>query len=159
MLLMEAACGREGRLLASEPNPLVAKAYLPANLALNGVYHGVEIRPKVVGNRDGQTVDFVLNEGDFAASLLERWAYSHRAEAIPLPMATVDRLCINWPRLDLVKIDAEGAEACSERGCRRPCVAFHTWSSSSTCTSNEIHRTRSSLCMSCNGLGPPNDQL
>jgi hypothetical protein len=28
-----------------------------------------------------------------------------------VPSATLDRLCADWPRLDLVKIDVEGAEA------------------------------------------------
>jgi len=35
----------------------------------------------------------------------------HCAEAIPVPMTTLDRLCADWSRLDLVKIDAEGAES------------------------------------------------
>jgi hypothetical protein len=35
----------------------------------------------------------------------------HRREAIPVPMTTLDRLCADWSRLDLVKIDAEGAES------------------------------------------------
>ena len=83
----------------------------PQNLALNGFYHGVEICPKVVGNLDDMTVDFVLHDGDFATSSLERWAYGHRSETVQVPAITLDHLCADWPRLDLVKIDAEGAEA------------------------------------------------
>jgi FkbM family methyltransferase len=110
-LLMAAACGPEGRVVACEPNPILTETYLPQNLALNGFYHGVEICPKVIGNLDDQTVDFVLHDGDFATSSLERWAYAHRREAVRVPAITLDRLCADWPRLDLVKIDAEGAEA------------------------------------------------
>ncbi|MDW8264108.1 MAG: FkbM family methyltransferase, partial [Gemmataceae bacterium] len=44
-------------------------------------------------------------------SSLERWAYNHRSQTIQVPSITLDRLCADWPRLDLVKIDAEGAEA------------------------------------------------
>jgi FkbM family methyltransferase len=109
-LLMAAACGPQGRVAACEPNPLLAGTYLPQNLALNGFYHGVEICPKVVGDLDDQTVGFVLHAGDFATSSLERWAYAHREETIQVPAVTLDRLCADWPRLDLVKIDAEGAE-------------------------------------------------
>lgn len=109
-LLMAAACGPEGRVVACEPNPLLAETYLQQNLALNGFHHGVEICPKVVGNLDDQAVDFVLNDGDFATSSLERWAYAHRCGAVQVPAITLDRLCADWPRLDLVKIDAEGAE-------------------------------------------------
>ncbi|MBM3982760.1 MAG: FkbM family methyltransferase [Planctomycetes bacterium] len=110
-LLMAAGVGPQGRVAACEPNPLLAGSYLPQNLALNGHHHGVEVCPKVVGNRDDQTVDFVLHDGDFATSSLERWAYAHRAETVQVPAITLDRLCADWPRLDLVKIDAEGAEA------------------------------------------------
>jgi FkbM family methyltransferase len=110
-LLMAAACGPEGRVVACEPNPVLVETYLPQNLALNGFYHGVEICPNVIGNLDDQTVNFVLHEGDFATSSLERWAYAHRQEAVQVPTVTLDRLCADWPRLDLVKIDAEGAEA------------------------------------------------
>jgi FkbM family methyltransferase len=109
-LLMAAACGPEGRVVACEPNPLLAETYLPQNLALNGFHHGVEICPKVVGNLDDQDVNFVLHDGDFATSSLERWSYAHRREAVRVPAVTLDRLCADWPRLDLVKIDAEGAE-------------------------------------------------
>jgi FkbM family methyltransferase len=110
-LLMAGACGPSGRVVACEPNPILTETYLPQNLALNGVYHGVEICPKVVGNLDDQSVDFVLNAGDFATSSLERWAYAHRNQTIKAHAITLDRLCADWPRLDLVKIDAEGAEA------------------------------------------------
>ena len=109
-VLMALACGRQGRVLACDPNPLLAEIYLPGNLALNGCREQVEICQKVIGGRDQERVDFVLHHGDYATSSLERWAYPHRAEAIQVPMATLDRLCAAWDRLDVVKIDAEGAE-------------------------------------------------
>jgi FkbM family methyltransferase len=128
-LLMAAACGPEGRVVACEPNPLLAGTYLPQNLALNGFYHDVEICSKVVGNMDDRTVDFVLHDGDFATSSLERWAYAHRCGTVQVPAVTLDRLCTDWPRLDLVKIDAEGAEALVWQGiqatlCRFPHAAI-----------------------------------
>jgi hypothetical protein len=51
-------------------------------------------------------VDFVLHDGDFATSSLERWAYGHRAETVQVQAITLDCVCVDWPRLDLVKIDA-----------------------------------------------------
>lgn len=36
----------EGRIVACEPNPILAQTYLPQNLALNGFYNGVEICPR-----------------------------------------------------------------------------------------------------------------
>jgi FkbM family methyltransferase len=110
-LLMAGACGPDGHVAACEPNPVLAGTYLPQNLALNGFHRGVEICPKVIGNLDDRIVDFVLHDGDFATSSLERWFYAHRREAVRAPAITLDRLCADWPRLDLVKIDAEGTEA------------------------------------------------
>jgi FkbM family methyltransferase len=110
-LLMAAGCGPEGRVVACEPSPLLAGTYLPRNLALNGFQDRVEICPKAVGNLDDCTVDFVLHDDDFATSSLERWAYAARSSTIQVPAITLDRLCADWPRFDLVKIDAEGAEA------------------------------------------------
>ena len=52
----------------------------------------------------------MLHEGDFATSSLEPWSYAHRSQTISVPMATIDTLTADWPRLDLVKIDAEGVE-------------------------------------------------
>jgi FkbM family methyltransferase len=100
-----------GRVLACEPNPLLAETYLPQNMALNGFYHGVEICPKVVTDVDDREVDFILHKGDFATSSLEQWAYQHKAESISVSSTTIDRLCTDWPRFDLIKIDAEGAES------------------------------------------------
>jgi FkbM family methyltransferase len=108
---MAAACGREGRVLACEPNPLLAETYLPGNLALNGCREQVEICQKVIGGRDQERVDFVLHHGDYATSSLERWAYPHRSQKIQVPAITLDSALAGWERLDVVKIDAEGAEA------------------------------------------------
>lgn len=123
-LLMAAACGPQGRVVACEPNPLLAETYLPQNLALNGFYHGIEVCPKVIGNVDDRPVDFVLHDGDFATSSLERWAYAHRCGTVQVPAVTLDRLCADWPCLDLVKIDAEGAEALVWAGMRQTLNRF-----------------------------------
>jgi len=110
-LLMAAACGPECRVVACEPNPLLAETYLPRNLALNGFQDRVEVCPKAVGNLDDRTVDFVLHDGDYGTSSLERWAYPRRSQNIQVPAITLDSALAGWERLDLVKIDAEGAEA------------------------------------------------
>jgi hypothetical protein len=74
-------------------------------------------------------VDFVLHHGDNATSSLEPWAYPHRAEAIPVFMTTLDRLCADRSRLHLVKIDAEGAEALeAESGATERTKGKRRWS-------------------------------
>jgi FkbM family methyltransferase len=115
------------RVRACEPNPLLAETYLPQNLKLNGFYQGVEICPKFIGNLDDRTVDFVLHDSDFATSLLERWAYAHHCGTVQVPATTLDCLCADWQRLDLVKIDAEGAEALVWEGMQKTLRRFpHT---------------------------------
>jgi len=143
-LLRAGACGLTGRVVACEPNPLLAETYLPQNLALNGFYHGVEVEicPKVVGNLDDRTADFALHEGVFATSSLERWAYRHRAETVRVPVITVDRL--RWEegklgripaRIDLLKANIQGGEigllreAEQTLACDRPllCLEFEPY--------------------------------
>jgi FkbM family methyltransferase len=123
-LLMAAACGPGGRVVACEPNPILAADYLPRILSLNGLWDRVTICAKVIGRTDDQDVDFVLHSGDFATSSLERWAYAHRSETVRVPMATLDRLCSDMDRLDVVKIDAEGAEALVWDGMQRTLQRF-----------------------------------
>ncbi|MCL6481974.1 MAG: FkbM family methyltransferase [Firmicutes bacterium] len=88
-LLMAGARERGGRVLACEPNPLLAETYVPGNLALNGFQDRVEICQKVIGNRNSEQVDFVLHHGDYATSSLERWAYPHRSENIQVPAISI----------------------------------------------------------------------
>jgi FkbM family methyltransferase len=123
-LLMASVCGATGRVVACEPNPLLADTYLPQNLALNGFYHGVEICPKVISDVADRDVDFILHEADFATSSVEQWAYSHRAGSVRAKTTTIDDLTAHWPRLDLVKIDAEGGELLVWEGMRRTRARF-----------------------------------
>lgn len=123
-LLMAGLVGPDGRVVACEPNPLLAKGYLPQNLALNGFRQGVEICPMAVGNVDDRTVEFALHDGDMATSSLARWADAGRSMTVQVPSVTIDRLCANWSRLDLVKIDAEGAEALVWEGLQKTLLRF-----------------------------------
>jgi FkbM family methyltransferase len=125
-LLMAAAGEHGGRVLACEPNPLLAETYLPRNVALNGFQERVEVCRKVIGNVIHEQVDFVLHDGDYGTSWLERWVYPHRSEKIQLPATTLDSALSAWERLDLVKIDAEGAEALVWEGMQETLRRFPT---------------------------------
>ena len=134
-LLMAAAAGPEGRVLACEPHPLLAEQLLPANLTLNGFESRVAVCPLAISDRDGQVVEFGLHGNNVGSSSLAsrvgvRIVTATEGEDLQsrngdgravLPYdvvqrarvqtATLDSLCADWPRLDLVKIDVEGAEA------------------------------------------------
>ena len=123
-ILMAIACGRDGRVLACEPNPVLARSYLLDNLAINGCREQVEICQKVIGDRDQEHVNFILHHGDYATSSLECWSHSHRTEMLRVPMTTLDQLCADWSRLDLVKVDVEGAEVLVWDGMQQTIARF-----------------------------------
>jgi FkbM family methyltransferase len=110
-LLMAGLVGPEGRVVACEPFPSLANDYLPRNLALNGFGQNVEVCAKAVGNVDDRLVEFALKTDDFASSSLAKWSATGAIESIQVPTVTIDRLGADWTRLDLIKIDVEGAEA------------------------------------------------
>lgn len=123
-LLLAGIVGPDGRVVACEPTPTLANAYLPRNLALNGFETTVEICAKAVTDADDRTVSFALKTDDFASSSLACWSAAGAAEVIQVPTITIDRLCADWHRLDLVKIDAEGAEALVWEGMQRTLRRF-----------------------------------
>jgi FkbM family methyltransferase len=110
-LLMAAACGPTGRVLACEPNPQLAESYLPQTLAVNGLADRVTICPKAIGDVTADEVEFVLHPDNLATSSLKQWAYSDQLATIRTPASTLDEELKHWSRVDLVKVDAEGAES------------------------------------------------
>ena len=109
-LLMAGLAGPEGRVVACEPIPSLTDVYLPRNLGLNGFEKIVDVCAKAVTDSDDRTVAFALKPDDFASSSLAKWSAAGATQSIQVPTITIDRICADWPRLDLIKIDAEGAE-------------------------------------------------
>jgi FkbM family methyltransferase len=130
-LLMAAAAGSEGHVLACEPHPILANL-LPQNLAMNALESRVEICQQAISDHDGQVVEFELCGGNVGSSSLSDGRMAPAAEdegrpgrgsdrravlpgdavqRVQVESTTLDRLLADWPRFDLVKIDAEGAEA------------------------------------------------
>lgn len=109
-ILMAEAVGPDGFVLACEPNPLLSGTYLPDNLALCGKRTTVEVCPAAISDRVEAEVDFYPHDRDFATASLAPWTHPHHVEPVKCQLTTVDELTRDWQRLDLVKIDAEGAE-------------------------------------------------
>jgi FkbM family methyltransferase len=140
-LLMAAAVGPEGRVMACEPHPLLSQHMLPAALTLNGFASRVDICQVAISDSDGQVVEFSMRSGNVGSSSLaaiagQRVGDSDERVAAPIGAptsaqvrtATLDSICTNWPRLDLIKIDAEGAEVLVWNGMQKtlrrfPCMA------------------------------------
>jgi FkbM family methyltransferase len=110
-LLMAAAVGPNGRVLACEPNQALIDGFLSKNIEVNGFGKRIEICPKVICDRDVGEAEFVIHEGNAATSSLAQWAYDGPSKTVRVPTATIDALTADWPRVDLLKVDAEGADS------------------------------------------------
>jgi FkbM family methyltransferase len=110
-LLFADAVGAEGRVLSCEPNPEVADL-LEKTLAVNGFSGRTSIVREAIADSDGARQSLIVPP--------ERSMNAHvrpsAPEGIPLRSLTLDTLCQSLDRVDLVKIDAEGAEESIWRG-------------------------------------------
>jgi FkbM family methyltransferase len=118
-----------GRVYAFEPVPLALER-LRHHIALNCL-HNVECVPAAVGASDGKTSFFVGEAGiPVGASLSEEFVERVRREApvrlaeqvqaLRVPVLTIDRFVAERQieRVDLVKLDIEGAEPQALQGMR-----------------------------------------
>ena len=140
-LLAARAVGPAGRVFAFEPAAATA-GVLEDHVTLNGVAERVEVVLEVVDDRTG-TVEFWEHGTSLAASLSEASARTgeefvegHATKAIR-PAVSIDDFCRRRSvQPDVVKIDAEGAEARILRGgasllaARRATILLevHPWS-------------------------------
>jgi len=118
-LLMADATGPTGRALAVEPNPRLAD-YARRSIEVNGLKEIGAVAQMAVSDRVGESVrlshptrhahlanPFHAVEG---GETVEGWETAEVWETFPAMTTTLDDLTRDWPRLDLVKIDAEGME-------------------------------------------------
>ena len=100
--------GRHGRVMALEPNPGVVEL-LEQTLRLNNVECPLEILPIAASNEPGRMQFWTAADNVSNASFFRHIA-AHDSAAIEVRTDTLDRLLAPWHKVDLVKIDAEGAE-------------------------------------------------
>jgi FkbM family methyltransferase len=106
-LLMADGAGPTGRVTAVEPNPSPAQR-LMNTLDVNGLLRHTLVVQKAASHLDGETVNlFVVDRRGMNASLTRQ---SDDARSVAVETITVDRLVDDWSRVDLLKIDVEGAE-------------------------------------------------
>jgi FkbM family methyltransferase len=113
-VVMASAVGSSGRVVAVEPNPRLT-ALMQKTLLANGFSAWTSVVPKAISDRVGEIVQLsVVADCPGGASIVRN--LSPVAEAIATETTTIDQLTADWPRVDFIKIDVEGAEEHVWRG-------------------------------------------
>ncbi len=115
-LVMADGAGPDGRVLPVEPTPRLADL-LRQTLDVNG-FPNVQVVPKAASDVDGKTLQLVIPaRRSLNAHLAE--VVDPLEEAVAVESVTIDSLTRDWPHVDLIKIDVEGAEESVWRGMER----------------------------------------
>jgi FkbM family methyltransferase len=101
------AVGATGRVIAIEPVPSTA-AILRKTIDINGLTHTTHLVVAAAGDRDDAEVHMLVPPGEPKNAAV---VAAPREGSIIVPSVTIDRLTRDLDRLDIVKIDAEGAES------------------------------------------------
>jgi FkbM family methyltransferase len=112
-LLMADGVGPSGQVLAVEPNPDPVRR-LQHTLDVNGFVSHVGVVQKAASDVDGDRVELFIAENRGMNASLRGDAGKSRTERVET--VTIDALTRDWRRVDLVKIDVEGAEERVWRG-------------------------------------------
>lgn len=116
-LILAIAAGDRGRVLGIEPNPRLA-ALAARTIELNGLSHICEIASCAAGDDGGGKSRLVIPAHHGADSSLHRQPQPADT-VVETPTCTLDELTRGWPRVDFVKIDAEGSEPAIWQGMTR----------------------------------------
>ena len=109
-LIMADAVGESGHVLSVEPNPRLSYL-LTKSLNINGFSDRTKVSEKAVSDTIGEKVRLVIPEGSFwgSASIVEISDVTE-TQSFEVETITIDELTKDYPRVDFIKIDAEGAE-------------------------------------------------
>lgn len=101
--------GGEGKLLAVEPNPKTTEL-LRKNLFVNGMAGFGEVAELAISDKKDEEVELVVpNKNEIGGASIKREGRP-QDQVITVKTARLDDLAGAWDRVDLIKIDAEGAE-------------------------------------------------
>jgi len=115
-LLMAECVGAKGRVAFFEPNPEVFKRLL-YNLELNQLSSRVEGNPIALSSTAGTAKLYLPSVECRNRGVASMRAYSEvHDQAIEVDMDVLDHALHSWPRLDFLKVDAEGHDAAVLKG-------------------------------------------
>lgn len=112
-LVLADGVGPEGRVAPVEPTPRLAEL-LRQTLDVNGFPY-VEVLAKAASDSDGRTLQLVIPAHRSLNAHLAEVA-GPTDETVAVESVTIDSVTRDWPRVDLIKIDVEGAEESVWRG-------------------------------------------
>jgi len=113
-LLMADAVGSGGRVLAVEPNPNLVRL-LKFSLEINGLTGRASAMACAASDVDNVRVNLVFPRQHAVYATICR-SPGEGDESIEVGTVALDTVSRDWPHVDLVKIDAEGAEQKIWRG-------------------------------------------
>jgi FkbM family methyltransferase len=109
-LIMADIVSESGRIMAVEANPRLS-SLLEQTLAVNGFTGNSQVLQKAVSDTGGQKVNLMIpKNGCLGGATICETIDSSGNNAVEVETVTVDELTQDWSRVDLIKIDAEGAE-------------------------------------------------
>ena len=115
-LLMAECVGPKGRVASFEPNPEVFKRLL-YNLDLNQLSSRVDANPIALSSTAGTAKLYLPSVECRNRAVASMRAYSEvHDQAIEVDMDVLDHALHSWPRLDFLKVDAEGHDAAVLKG-------------------------------------------
>lgn len=101
--------GEDGRVASFEPNPRTAQ-FLRQTVAVNGYDQRVSVFEIALVDQDGQTLSFLAPGAEPKNARVVPTALAEQPETITVTGARLDTLLADWPKIDFMKIDVEGAE-------------------------------------------------
>jgi FkbM family methyltransferase len=117
-LIMADAVGPDGAVLAVEPNPRLADL-LKRNIDVNGFPRSTALLSKAISDQSASRVTFVIPEGNRSMNGTLCGVGGDGDKVFEVDTMTLDEAVKAWPRVDFIKIDAEGAEEGIWRGMQR----------------------------------------
>lgn len=138
-----------GKVAAFEANPVMAKR-VAENLALNNFSHASVIQ-KAVHSQSGNVTFFIHPSP--GKSSIDPQHVPHPVEQITVQAITIDEFIVreNWERLDVIKLDIEGADCYALLGAQnslgrfRPFMVFEYWYNTPSTISDTVFSMLSSL--------------
>ena len=117
--LMADLVGPAGHCIGVEPNPDTASD-LQDTLAINGFAHRTTLIKKAITERTGENFKFIIpSDEPKNARLIQEDLFEIPdvgSQIIEVKGETIDNMISNWPNIDFIKIDAEGAEIYAIKG-------------------------------------------